>query len=48
VPEPHANRAIRSGLGILLLAVLFGAAWYVQSHSSYSPRVEGNPVAQPE
>jgi hypothetical protein len=48
VSEPHADRAIRSGFGILLLAVLFGAAWYVESLYSYSPKVEGNPVAQPE
>src|SRR5208337_1001622 len=48
-PGPHANHAIRSGLGILLLAVLFGAAWYVQAHSSNSlPKVDGAQVTQPE
>ncbi|MGD1024598.1 MAG: hypothetical protein ABR880_17565 [Candidatus Sulfotelmatobacter sp.] len=48
-PEPHVNHAIRSGLGILLLVVLFGAAWYAQAHSSNSlPKVDGAQVTQPE
>lgn len=48
VPELRAKLAIRGGLAILLLAVLFGAAWYVQSHYSNSPKGDGNLVAQPE
>ena len=48
VSQLHANHAIRSGIGILLLAVLFGAAWYVQSHHSNSSKGDGALVIQPE
>ncbi len=47
--QPHNSHTVRNGFGILLLVVLFGAAWYAQSHTSNSlPKVDGALVTQPE